>query len=210
MTTLLPVALALALLVLLLVIGRAGERARGRSLEDTWNHILSPAGHEVLDYMVLAVREHRVGVEVLSRAVLGRDEVRLRRAVSVIEGFAPGLEEGLMAVRNMSLAVDVLVPLPPVQPFLWRAWQLRGLSGVTLAAHVVLVAAGERLRLRVWLLGRALGFCLGLLRRSSAGRAEWKKVEIAFHDLTAVGDEAEVTYDRVVRALDAVGGLLPA
>ncbi len=208
MTSLVP--LAIALLVLLVLAGRARDRVRSRDLEETWNRVLSPAGHAALDHMVLAVREHRVGVEVLSRAARGHDEARLRRAVSVVEGFAPGLEEGLSAVRNMSLAVGALVPLPPVEPFLWRAWRLRGLSGAAFAAHVVLVAAAERLRLRVWLLGRALGFCVGLLRRSSAGCAEWTRVEVALHDLAVVGDQAEMTYDRVVRALDAVGGFLPA
>ncbi len=204
------VPIAIALLVCLLVVARVSERGRLRAREDTWNRILSPAGNEVLDYMVLAVQEHRVGLEVLRRAARGQDEERLRKAVSVVEGFAPGLEEGLAAVRNMSLAVRVLVPLPPIEPFLWRAWRLRGLSGLALAAHVILVATAERLRLRVWLLGRALGFCLGILRRSASGRAEWNKVEVALHDLAVVGSEAEVTYRRVVRALDAVGGFLPA
>ncbi len=208
MTVLVP--LAFALLVLLLLVARVSDRVRSRALEETWSRVLSPAGHEALDYMVLAVREHRVGVDVLSRAARARDETRLRRAVFVVEGFAPGLEEGLSAVHSMARAVSAIVPLPPVGPLLWRAWRLRSLSSGALVVHVILVAAAERVRLRVWLLGRALGYCLRSLRRSSAGCTEWKRVEVALHDLSVVGDQAELTYERIVRALDAVGGFLPA
>jgi hypothetical protein len=206
--TLVP--LAVALLILLLLVARANDRVRSRALEEAWNRVLSPAGDETLEYLVLAVKEHRVGIDVLDRAARARDEARLRRAVSVVEGFAPGIEEGLSAVRNMSRVVSALVPLPPVGPLLWRAWRLRGLSGAALIVHWVLVAAIERVRLRAWLLGKALGFCLRSLRRSTRGRTEWKGVEVALHDLTVVSDEAELTYGRVVRALDAVGGFLPA
>jgi hypothetical protein len=207
------VLLAIALLILLCVVVRARDTHRARRLEQTWSQILSPAGSEVLDYLVLAIEEHRVGLEVLARATLMRDEKRLRQAVAVVEGFAPGLEEGLSAVRRMARVVSVLVPLPPVAPALWRAMRLRGAAAAATLCHALLVGAAERARLRAWLLVRALRFCVTSLRRSAGHhdlRREWGAVEDVLQDLTAVGDETEVTYRRIVRALDAVGGFSPA
>lgn len=200
--------LAGLLLIVLLAVARARDSARTRRLEATWSQLLSRDGEDVLDYLVLAVEEHRVGLEVLARATSARDEVRLRRAIDVVEGFAPGLEEGLSAVRRMARVVSVLTPLPPVAPALWRAMQLRGVSAAAVLAHALLVGAAERARLRAWILGRALRFCLASLRGSrTAGASSWVAVEVALHDLEAVGDEAERTYHQVVRALDAVGAL---
>lgn len=202
------VAVAVALLGLLLLIARLTDRARCRSIEEAWSGVLSSSGSNVLTYLVLAVDEHRVGLDLAARAARARDAARLRRAVAIVDGFAPGLAEGLQAVRTMSRVVAALVPLPPVAPSVWRAWRLRGLSAAALVIHVVLVAAAERVRLRVWLLGRALGICLASLR-CSATHAEtepaWSRVESALHDLGVVGDEAELSYRRVVTALDAMG-----
>jgi hypothetical protein len=202
--------LAVLLLGLLIAVARARDRARSKRLASTWAHLLSPAGTEVLDYLVLAIEEHRVGLEVLSRATIARDSARLRTAVEVVEGFAPGLEEGLSAVRQMARVVSVLVPLPAVAPALWKARGLRGAAAAAIVLHAVLVGAAERARLRAWLLARALRICVASLHRSSseldAGGGEWPSVEIALQDLAAVGDETEVTYRRIVRALDAVGG----
>jgi hypothetical protein len=203
-------ALAAFLLALLLAVARARNRERARRLASTWAQLLSPSGAEVLDYLVLAIEEHRIGLEVLSRAMIARDSARLRTAVEVVEGFAPGLEEGLTAVRRMARVVSVLVPLPAIGPALWRARGLRGAAAAAVLVHAVLVGAAERARLRAWLLARALRFCVASLHRSSsrldAGQGEWPSVEIALQDLAAVGDETEVTYRRIVRALDAVGG----
>jgi hypothetical protein len=206
-------ALAVILLVVLLAVARSRDRARTRRLEATWSEVLSPDSGEVLDYLVLAVEEHRVGLDVLARATVARDEERLRRAIDVVEGFAPGLEEGLSAVRRMARVVGVLTPLPPVAPALWRAIQLRGFSAGAILAHALFVGAAERARLRAWILGRALRFCLSSLRgsaRNTGAAREWRSVEVALHDLCAVGEEAERTYIQVVRALDAVGGLAEA
>lgn len=206
MTPLAPV--ALALLVLLLLMARLTDRARGRAIEEAWSGVLSASGSDALDYLVLAVDEHRVGLGVAARAARARDAARLHRAIAIVEGFAPGLAEGLRAVRTMSRVVSALVPLPPVAPCVWRAWRLRGLTAAALLLHAVLVAAAERARLRAWLLGRALSLCLGSLRRSAAGvenEPAWAGVEAVLHDLGVVGDEAELTYRRVVTALDAVG-----
>lgn len=204
--------LAFALLALLLVMTRADDTRRARALEGLWNSVLSDSGRETLDYFLRAIEEHRFGVGLLDRAAVERDERRLRHAVAVVEGFAPGIVEGLSAMRDMSYIIGALAPLPAIRPLAWAAWRLRGLGGLALFAHVLLVTAAERVRLRIWLLGRALGLCLRSLRRGIVAQpaARWATVRTALKDLAVVGDEAEVTYRHVVRALDAVGALATA
>lgn len=206
--------LAMASLVLLLVVARTADAARGRRLAATWDGLLDPSSRELLDEVVLTVLEHRMGLEICDRAVAERDAARLRRAVGIVADFAPGLQAGLDAMSEMSRSASALVPLPPVRPLVWRAWQLRGLSGLALALHAVLVAAVERLRLRIWVLTKGLAWSLGWLSGASSRVADdhgqWAAIQLHLHDLAAVGDQAELTFEHVVRSLDAIGKLVPA
>jgi hypothetical protein len=201
--------LSLVALAVMLGYARVADDRRQREIERTFDRLLSGNGQDALDTMTLALQEHRAGLQACGAALRERDGARMRMACEAVEGFAPGLQDGLRATRNLLRAVSVLVPLPPVAPSAWRAWELRGLAGLVAVAHNLAVTGVERVRLRLWLLGRALVWSLGRLRggtrRVQVEPAAWTTIEVAVADLGTVGDEAEVTYERVVRALDADG-----
>jgi len=206
--------LAGGLLVLLLLAARARDIERSATVANAWSETLTPNNRELLDRLTLTIGEHRVGVDACRRALGARDAARFRRAVTIVEDFAPGLRSGLEAMRTVGRAASTLVPLPAVRPLAWRAWQLRTLTGLVVVLHAALVAATERMRLRVWLLGRALAFCLRRLRCSSRRVAqddrEWGPVARTIDDLAMVGNEAALTYHHVVHALDSIARLAPA
>jgi hypothetical protein len=93
--------------------------------------------------------------------------VKLTRAVEIVADFAPSLREGLQAMQTVGRTVSAIIPIPPVRPLAWCAWKLRGLTGVAMIGHVVLVTAGERpragpdARMAAW---------FGAARRGSGGR----------------------------------------
>lgn len=206
--------LVLGALGLMLLYARARDQERSQGLAAAWTQTLSPHSQRLLEQLQLSIGEHRVGLRVGWRATDARDAERLERAVGIIEAFAPGLLAGLSAIRDIARTTSTLVELPAVRPLAWRAWQLRTLSGLVLVLHAALVAVTERIRLRSWLLGRALVFLLGALRRA-AGRVSrdqqaWAPVASALHDLAVVADEADATYESVVHALDSMARLAPA
>jgi len=204
----------LVLLALFLLLARRSEARNEQQSELLYDRLLSSRGQEVLEYLTNAVDEHRAGLEACGVALAVRDVERIKMATEAVELFAPGLTDGLRATRAMLRAISVMVPLPPVAPWVWRAWELRGLSGLTGLVHNLLVSGVERARLRVWLLARALSWSLRRLRTGADAvvlkPAAWRSIEIAVADLATVGDEAELTYGRVVRALDVVGRFAPA
>lgn len=77
--------------------------------------------------------------------------------------------------------VSAIVPLPPLRPSQFQLVELRRLAGVGGVLHYLLVAAVERFRLRLWMLGR--GFALvvrALVPRSgrvASGRADFRTLE---------------------------------
>ncbi len=197
--------LAPALLLGLLLIARRLERARARGAAVLLNQALSPGAERMLDIFALGVDEQDLGLMVVRKAVAGRDAALLQRAVGYVEAFAPGVREGLLSIRHLSRAVSVIVELPPVPALAWRAWQLRSASAMARVLHHALVSGAERVRLRAWLLGRALAFSLGALRRAARRPSPaWAGVEAAVADLDTVGTESKLTYERVIRCLDAL------
>lgn len=201
--------LAATSLLFFLFLGAVIDRGRQQALESRMDEVLSPGAAENLAYLRHAVQSHQAGVGVARRAAERADVERLRRAVWVVEGFAPGMWEGLRAMWALSRTVDVIVALPPIRPWVWCAWTLRGLSGVASVLHFLLVLGRERTRLRVWVISRSFRLCLRWLKTAAAQEApEWSSVRNTVNDLATVGDEAQATYERVIRSLDAAGEFL--
>lgn len=206
MTTLL--AFAVLSLPVLLLLARLADERRQRVLERQVSDVLSPEARWTLDRLELVLGDHRMGVELGASALHARDRRILRAAVLAIEAHAPSVRAGFEALSSISRTVAVLVPPPPTPARAWRGWGPRGLAAAAAALGAMLVTGTERVRLRLWLLGRALQLGVRAVRRGVAdveARDRWAQVEAAVHDLHLVGAEAGVTYARVVLALDAVG-----
>lgn len=205
------VAAALGLLGLMLAWARSAERQLEERIEADMDAALCGEPRALLAALMLPVRGHRLGLELCALARARADVGRLGRGVRVVEASAPGVLESLRAVRDVARTVGAIVPIPAPRPSAWRAWPLRGLAVAAAAVHAGLVSGAERVPVRVWLLARAL--VLGVRWLGVAARGErpaWARVERAAADLGVVGDQAEDTLARVVRAAAAARALTEA
>jgi hypothetical protein len=91
--------------------------------------------------------------------------------------------------------VSAIVPLPPLRPGQFQLAELRHLAGIGGVVHYLLVAAVERFRLRLWLLGR--GFALVV--RALVPRSE--RVPAARSDFRTLEDETVRSAEALVEAL---------
>jgi len=91
--------------------------------------------------------------------------------------------------------VSAIVPLPPLRPRQFQLAELRRLAGVGGVLHYVLVAAVERFRLRLWLLGRGFALVVRALVPRSA------RVAAARSDFHTLEDETLRSAEALVEAL---------
>jgi hypothetical protein len=211
--------LAVALFVLMSLDARRSDERKQHALEQMMQGLVSEKGQATLDEIALLV-DH-------NRHVLGRYHARSRdlRAAGSYEEAArwtkdgcEAIEEGapdfltvLETLRRLARSVSVIVALPPLRPYAFRAWELRGLVGLGRLVHHVLMTGQERIRLRLRILAYAFGMALRWLRRSTdrvvarpEAAAEWKRVDDLVGDLDTTGEETLLTTERIVQALDAV------
>jgi len=200
--------LAALTLLFMLAVGSALDRVRQRTLERQFDRVLSGDATDALEYLTLHVQSHNLGLYVARLATDAEDIAKLRRAVGVVEDFAPGMWEGLRAIWSLARSIDAIVALPPVRPSVWQAWVLRGYSGAAAVIHCMLVTGAERTRLRLWVIARAFRFGLRRLRGQASEEApEWGRVRATLDDLETVGRETTLTAERVIRSLDVAGAL---
>jgi hypothetical protein len=91
--------------------------------------------------------------------------------------------------------VSAIVPLPPLRPSQFHLAELRRLAGLGAVAHYVLVAAVERFRLRLWLLGRGFALVVRALLPRSA------RVAAARTDFHTLEEETLASAEALVEAL---------
>lgn len=206
--------LAFGSLPVLLILARILNERRQRDLEEHVTDVLSPRACGALRRWELQLGDLGVGVDLGHLAIQERDRRVLTAAVTAVELSAPTLLEGLRALAIVARTVSVLVAPPPIPPSAWRAAGLRGLAAGVVVLHAIAVSGTERVRLRLWLLGRAFQLAASSFARSAARvdvqpRA-WDAAAVALADLGTARTEAGVTYARVLRGLDALGRLAPA
>lgn len=217
--TLAIVALTVGLLVAVMLDARRADRRKQQGLEAMMAGLVTEKGRGTLDEIALIVGQNK--------HVLGRYHTRSREfrdagsyaeaarwmqyGCEAIEKLAPDFQSALRSLRRLARSAAVIVALPPVRAYAYRAWELRGLAGLGGVLHTVLVTGQERMRLRLRVLTYAFGLALRWLRRSGdrvAARpettAEWKRIDDLVFDLAVTGDEALLSAERIVQAVDAV------
>lgn len=208
------IAASILLLAAMLLIARIRDRARVAELELQVGGVVTGDAREILDYLVSPVRGARLASDLGLKAVERRDRRRLRNATLLARLELPQIIAGLRILAHFSRTVAAVVDMPPLSPLIWRAWRLRGLAAAGALLHQILVAAGERARLRLWILGESFRLCVRSLRvgaiRVARDPEAWDAVRASLADLTAATVQAEFTYDRLVRSLDTAGALAPS
>ncbi len=170
---------------------------------NAWSWALSDDGHAQLAYLA---RQTAAQLRVVratydfARARRGQGEtdeaLRLLDAGSLlIERFAPGLCAQLRHMLDLARVVSALAPVQPLRPLDFRLCRLRGLAGLALLGHALLVTSSERFRLKA----RVLLHALRIVVRSAhalAGHARgqpdeaWGEVEALCSDLVMLRRES--------------------
>jgi hypothetical protein len=210
--------MAVALLLALALDVRRRDRRHQQDLERNMVGILTSTGRATLDEIGMLVAENKhvlVRYHERSRGVREAGSLPevvewIRYGCEAIERLAPDFVTALNRLRRLARGVSVIVDLPPLGPYTFRAWELRGLAGIGGVLHRLLVTGQERMRLRLAILAHAFGMSLRWLRRSTdrvtaepERGAEWQRIDALVHDVIAAGDETELAAQRIVQALDA-------
>ena len=117
---------------------------------------------------------------------------------AMIERAAPDLRRLLAGMAVFSRMVSAMVPVAPLRPRDFKVAQLASLAALNQVLHRFLVTAGERFRLRVYVLGQGLGVVLrylgGSTRRIRDTRStldrDWNDVAALRSDFRTIADES--------------------
>ncbi len=216
--TLLIVAVSIVLLLVAAADARRSERQRQQRLEhdmvglvtDRGRNTLAEIGQVVAENKHVLGRYHARSRDFREAGALNDATLWMRNGCEAIEKLAPDFIAALATLRRLARTASIVVPLPPVRAYAFRAWKLRGVAGLAAVAHHLLVTGKDRIRLRVGVLTYIFGMALRWLRRSTdrvtanpEARAEWRRIDGLVADLAATGDETLATAQRIVQALDA-------
>ncbi len=131
---------------------------------------------------------------------------RLDLACAHIEEAAPYFLKTLRAMRNMARTVAIVAPPKPLSLAAYKLWQTRGLAGLTSLLHWIAVTGRDRIRVRVWFLGRAfravVRILTGAISRSRLLGLWDKAIDDAVDDMASVQTDAVTTYELILAALD--------
>lgn len=201
--------------LLLLLLGRRDEARLRRQ----WTFLMSPRAERVLERV-----EQRVSAE-LAVAQTAYDEAFAVRQLGsiedairlldigyrVIEIFAPDMIRLLSALSAFSRMVAAVTPVQPLRPRDFRLPEIVNLAYLNRLVHAFLVSAGERFRLRAYILGQGFGVALRYLlrstrrivRREQAADREWEQIQMVREDLDALTRESLESMRALLVALDA-------
>jgi hypothetical protein len=137
---------------------------------------------------------------------------------SMIERAAPDLRRLLAGMAVFSRMVSAMVPVAPLRPRDFKVAQLASLAALNQILHRFLVSAGERFRLKLYVLGQGLGVLLrylaGTTRRirdlRSTSDRDWNDVAALRSDFRTLTDESLESFRACLASLAAQGRRLPA
>src|SRR4029078_8188203 len=84
----------------------------------------------------------------------------------VIERFSPNLLKLLATMAVFSRMVSAMIPMEPLRPADFRLRQVVTLANLNRLIHAFLVTAGDRFRLRLYVIGHGIGVAMRYLVRA--------------------------------------------
>ena len=154
------------------------------------------------------------------RAVGSVDEAisLLELGYGMIERAAPDLLRLIAGMAVFSRMVSAMVPVAPLRPRDFKLAQLSSLAALNQILHRFLVTAGERFRLRLYVIGQGVGmvlrFLAGTTRRiretRSADDRDWNDVAVLRGDFRTLTDESLESFRACLASLAAQARRLPA
>ena len=198
------------------------DRQGQRVVEHVVDNLVSAETREMIQALEVDVGDHEhhlntyweESLRVRQAGQYDRAVVMLNEGIQLIQDAEPSHTQRLREIALLARTIKFIVPLPPVGPYVFRSWRLRGMAGLAMAFNTVLLTGAERTRLRLWMLLKALRLCLHWLVRagldlqrhapdSGSAEAAWRHVHDLIHDLVASDREAVRTAVQILLALDA-------
>jgi hypothetical protein len=207
---------AVGTLPLFFALGRRQEEATHRA----WRYALTPRVERL--YRSLAQRvEGDLDLAVITYTEAfavreaGSEEEALRllgAGHTLVERCAPGLLRLLAGMATFSRVAEVVAPMAPLRPRAFRLLPLAALAAAGRALDHVLVSAGERFRLRVYLLGHGYGLAARslireserMIHRGSWTASDWKRIESIHGDFVTLTEELLRSLKTLLASLAAV------
>lgn len=209
------IVLTLTLVALPIFLYAVARRSEEDTLRD-WELVLTPKGQQRLE----AAQSHAAAElaildwtyeQAREAEKLGRSEEALRLLDSgcrLIEAYCPSWTKSLAAMSALSRMVSAMGRVVPLKPQAFRLQELAQLARLNQFVHQFLVTAGERFRLRLYILARAFGTLLRVVVRSKVQSSaqdvlvNWQAVEAARHDVHTLSDESIATFRLLLESLD--------
>jgi len=193
---------ALSCLVVLYLVGRRNERQVRRD----WETLLTSKGADLYRTIEGRVRSE-MGLADLTyeHAHVYRELGTIDEAIrlldvgyQIIEKFSPSMLRLLSAMATFSRMVSAIAPVRPLRPGDFKVTQIASLAYLNGILHQFLVSAGERFRLKTYILGRSFGLATRFLLRSTRNLVErrpqadqeWEQIESIRHDFQTLTDES--------------------
>ena len=204
--------------VVVLIIAR---RRSERTVAEDWDVLLTPKGQEVYTNIHERVTgELRTLHGTLNQAFVTNELGSVEEAIElvqlgyrVIERFSPNMMKLLSTMATFSRMVSAMVPVEPLKPADFQLKQVVSIVYLGRVLHRVLVTAGERFRLKVYILGQGFGVAMRYLVRSmdrivhrdSEADKEWATVSAIQEDLQTLSQESLKSFRALVVSLAAEG-----
>ena len=180
------------LLIILLIQGHRNERTIARE----WEMILEPWAARRLETAQQAIegqtglvdRVYEMASDAWRAESYSEAQARLKAGLRLVESTTTRLSRFLAGVATLSRMVDAVAPTPPLEASDFRDAKIAGLAGLGRLFHHLLVTTGERLRLRAWILRKALPILVRSFKRGGE-RRDWARIRAAREDLNATSAE---------------------
>jgi hypothetical protein len=189
-------------LLVLYLHGRMNERAAWRE----WTDLLEGRSEAVYR----AARDHlddRLTIVdcAYDRAYTARKAGSMDEAIEflgigydMVEAVAPDLHRLLTGMAALSRMAVAIAPVPPVRPTDFRTTGIANLAQFGALFHVFLVSSKERLRLRLFVLGRGITLVTRWLflwtqrirQERTAELGPWQEIQALQHDFHKLSDES--------------------
>jgi hypothetical protein len=192
----------LVVLVLLFFARKRSERA----IVKDWGLLLTPKGNQIYGSVEERVRDElKLMTLSLDQAHVSHGEGALEDAIKlvevgykVIERFSPNMLKLLATMAVFSRMVSAMIPMEPLRPSDFRIRQIVSLAYLSRVLHAFLVSAGERFRLRLYVIGHGFGVamryfmraCDRIVRGHSEDEREWESISAVQADLQALSEES--------------------
>jgi hypothetical protein len=208
--------LALAPLgLLVLLLGRASYHHA--ALRREWEFVTGPWAATAMESMQAAVAAEAAALDgayksaMRARAAGSRDEAlrMLDVGLHLTQKVSPDWLTLLRAVSLLARMADAVTPIPPLRPMLYRWPALGFVTLLGTIAHHITITAGERLRLRAYVLRggwrivrSGVSVSTANLHRRDSDR-DWQRLEAIRADLATLADDSVGAFHAVLLSMSA-------